>query len=358
MATGPVAQPRAAAPASLARRVYRIIRTLWLPDDKRLWRSAAVRAAVRDARHRRPDVIVSSGPPHTAHLIGSDLSRQLRVPHVIDLRDPWVGNPQRKSPFPLHERLVERQERRVVGGAAAVITTAATVTREVAARYPGLARVVTIRNGYDPDDIATTPDSAESDSGSADPTTTPTKFRIVYTGIFYGVRNPRRFFEALDLARTREPDLADRLEVVFVGPGGENEQLAREHDVSALVHNLGFLSHRQTMETVARAGAALVINPDGAWSRSIPGKVYEYLGLRRHILLITGEGDLADLLADIQGVTRVSPDDPEAIAQALLTMLHDWEADALVRPRQDQVEQFSRVAVAERFAELLEEVTH
>ncbi|MBU2603227.1 MAG: glycosyltransferase [Actinobacteria bacterium] len=353
------------------RRLYRAFRGLWLPDDQRLWVPSAVKVAIRDAESRPPTVVVSSGPPHTAHLVGNEIARRLGVPHVVDLRDPWVGNPQRRSRFPLHARFVIRLEAKVLPGAAAVVTTAGSVAREVASRYPGLRRVVTIHNGFDPDDIETPlhalspcdqaePQAEVADSGgeqpSACPVGTDAVLRIVYAGLFYGLRDPRHFMTGLALAKKREPRLAQRLEVVFVGSGPEMEELAQSHGVADLVRATGFLSHQETQAQVAAAGATLVLQPGGDWGRCIPGKVFEYLGWRKHVLLLAGVGDLSELLSDIGGVTTVDPEDSERIAEGLLEMVEAWRAGRLSRPARDQIHQFSRVAVAERFARLLDEV--
>jgi glycosyltransferase involved in cell wall biosynthesis len=310
----------------------RLVQACFSPDEKQLWSWWAVPAAVRDAREAPIDVILSSGPPHTAHVIARTLSRRLGVPYVMDLRDQWVGNYFFKPLTPLNAWLTRRAEARCARDAAAIVTTAPTVTREIAERYPGV-RAETIYNGYDPEDLPS-PLPAVPSAGP---------LRLTHAGTFSGRRTPRWFLRGMAAAEAADPSLVGRMEADFVGLGDEVEAMAAEEGVRSPVRGLGYLPHAESVARLASSPATLIILSEGPESRvTVPGKVFEYLAVRRPLLCLAGDGDVADLLADVPGTRTVAPEDPAAIARALAEMAAAWEAGTLLGPPACGAEPYAR----------------
>lgn len=322
----------------------RLVQAFFSPDEKRLWEWWAVPAALRDAAVAPVDVILSSGPPHTAHVIARELSKRMAVPYVMDLRDQWVGNYFFRPLTPVNAWLTRRAEARCARDATAVVTTAPTVTAEIASRYPGI-EAVTIYNGYDPEDLPTSGTEVGDD-----------RIVLTHAGTFSGRRTPRWFFEGLALAEKKRPQLASQLVVRFAGLGPEVQEMAAEIGVRSKVDGLGYLPHSESVSVLAESTATLLILSAGPESRvTIPGKVFEYLATRRPMLALVGNGDVATLLSSVEGVRVVEPEDPQAIAEAILELADKWDQDRLAGPTEEQAAPFARPVQVARYAELLEQ---
>ena len=131
----------------------------WLP-----WAATLARRSADDLG--RPDVIVTSGPPHSVHLAGAVLAGRLRVPLVMDLRDEWSLRPLMRSRLPWRRIIDQRAEQWCLHRAAQLVVVSDASARRYAARYSWLAgRISVIPNGFDPADL---PDPASTGDGRAD----------------------------------------------------------------------------------------------------------------------------------------------------------------------------------------------
>lgn len=328
------------APAGLVR----IVQSAFVPDEKRFWKPWAVREGVRLARAGRIDAVVTSGPPHTAHLVGFSIARKTGIPHVLDLRDPWVGYFGASYLTPLHRWLDTRAERAVITRAASVVTVTRAIADDYRDRYPGLD-VRVIPNGYDPADLA-----------DRDPS--PDVFTIAYTGVFGGPRTPDSFFGGLALAEAEEPDIVRDTRIVMAGAGVEVEERAVELGVRSRVRGLGYLSHAGILEVLATADAALLVLSDGPESRvSLSGKIFEYIGMRLPVLAVVGDGEAADLVSGLRGGMVADFGDPRSVCDAILRLHAQWRDGELAGPTPEEAKAYSRVSQAETWANLLDSLT-
>ena len=187
-----------------------VSRALLTPDSRIGWIPPAVRAGLRAVRRNRPDVIYSTSPYMSAHLIGLILARWTHKAWVADFRDPWSGNPFRDLGFDTLKRWDAWLESLVVREASQVICTTPTMTNDLCRRHPGITdKCVTILNGFDRECFT---DIQPKRSAGAD------EFVLIHCGQFYGPRSPKVWFEALSRARVRLPRAAGRIRVVLVGP--------------------------------------------------------------------------------------------------------------------------------------------
>jgi len=331
---------------SAPRGLITAIQSLFVPDEKRFWVPWAVRRG-RDLGRSGIDVVVSTGPPHTAHLVASRLARKWGVPHVVDLRDPWIGYLDKRYATSLHRRADLRLEARVIDRAAAVVSVTESMSREISARYPRLGRVVTVLNGYDTEDLQDVVPAERSDS----------KVRFIHAGTFSGNRRPDEFLRGLARAEAAEECIAQDAEVVFVGAGSEIEDTARSLGVRARVRALGYLDHGQALSELAAADVALVLLSEGRESEiSLTGKLFEYLGLRKPILGVVGAGEVESLLESEQGCWLARPSDSDAVAQAIVEIHRRWRDGGLLGPSRELTQRFSRAAQADEYLALLDEI--
>jgi glycosyltransferase involved in cell wall biosynthesis len=315
------------------------------PDRWITWAFAAIPAGLGLIRRYRPDVMWSTYPIATAHLIGGWLARFSRVPWVADFRDPMVedGYP----PDPPTWRAFERIERNTLMNASACVF----VTRGAAAmyrrRYPAAAeRIYVIENGFDESSFhGMTAEGVPLVAG---------RRTILHSGIVYpSERDPTQLFAAL--AALKRSGRAGNLLVRFRASVHEDllQTLARRYDVEDLIELAPPRPYREALDEMQRADGLLVLQASNC-NKQIPAKVYEYLRAGRPILALTDPaGDTADLLRRC-GVRHVAPlDDERAIEAAVRTFLADPEQ---ARPDPSAIAACSREGRARELAALLDDV--
>src|SRR5262245_53820157 len=161
-----------------------------VPDKHSGWIYFAFREAMRATKPRHMNsVLFSSGPPHSAHVAAAMVKRRTGRPWVADLRDPWSDNPYNTPLAPLADRWNKRLERRVLEAADVILCTTEPARERLLGSLTDFApeRVITVPNGYDPDDFS-----------GIEPTTRWQKDSrpvLVHAGSVYGKRDPTAFFE-------------------------------------------------------------------------------------------------------------------------------------------------------------------
>ena len=321
-AGGPSATSAGAAPRVPVRRnaLSRAARKFWqdlssTPDHEVPWWFTAVPAGTRLVRETGIDVIVSSAPPFTTHLIAAEIARRTGTPWVADFRDPWS-----RAPWGVEWRnkgwtgWVHRTlERLTIRRASRVVLNTRPMQDDFVAHYPPsiASKFLTIPNGFDSDAL---------DRGVREVTRTasPDTLVVCHTGNLYQARDPRPLLRALAavLGDGRVPRDAIRLQLVG-GAGGEFDtagEVARL-GISDAVEFVPPVSHGESLGYLRAADVLLVVQPDTAVQ--VPVKLYEYLWARKPILAMASPGAVADLIRDGH-VGRVVPaDDESAIADAL-----------------------------------------
>lgn len=283
-------------------------RRLIVPDENATWLATAIPSAIRLTRELDPDVILTTSPPGSVHLIGAAVKRVTGVPWVADLRDPLAAHPHRDTDR-LLARLKDRGQvaiaRAVSRRADAIVTVSEAIAAEMRLLHPR-GRVVPIHNGADFDDF------------EGIPYTPARPFRITHTGSFFGQRDPRPFLSAL----ARVEGVVAR----FVGElRARDIEWARSVGVGDRVELIQHVSHRRSLELQRNSEALLLLIPraGGRGDGILSGKVFEYIAAGRPVLaLVPPAGAAARLISDTGAGVVADPDDVDAIATAL-SMLRD-----------------------------------
>lgn len=249
---------------------------LGFPDEGRGWILRAAWRARRAIRQLGADVLVSSGPPHSAHLAAWLARWGKTVRWIVDLRDPWAGPITRawfdhpRAQSQLARRLARALERRVIAAADTVVCNTRQLADALRRLYP-TARVVWVPNGVDR--ALLPPRPAERFPGLA----------VAYAGTIYGgrdigvlLRALRGFLEAHPGARSD----GTRLRIAGLVEPAHAEALARELESLALqdhVELLGLLPRPEALDVLARSGLAVVLAQHQEYQ--VPAKLYELVGL-------------------------------------------------------------------------------
>lgn len=295
----------------MAARMWMVFeRHLLVPDRFILWYPLAVRTALRMYRQSPFDVVYATGEPYSAFLIARRISRSLRLPFVLDMRDPWTLVPYRAEQSGWCRAVLERwQERRVLHACAACIFANSAVDA-YAEKYPQFQdKFHRISNGYDPTDfVGVQPRRFD-------------RFTIVHNGTFLpGYRTADTFLNALRQFVDEEPATRTRLQVLLVGKTGAERELSARLGLADVVKHLGYRPHRESLEYVTGADALLLVGGPHRWEET--GKIFEYLAAAKPILaLVEPEGAAAHLLKRCPVATVVPHDSVQGTLTALRNVL-------------------------------------
>jgi glycosyltransferase involved in cell wall biosynthesis len=301
--------------ATLSEKRYTGIQTIisaWIfnLDEIFNWLPFAVRTGLSIIKHNEIDIIYSTSPPKTCHLVGYLIHRFSGKPWVADFRDPWRDNPSSIVPSRFHKRMIEGQERLVIKKACKIVSASPTVTADFKQTYPDYrGKFLTITNGFDPDDFDCTPEYSEGG-----------KLNITYAGSLYSYSKdnqitPVYFFEAVKELLEDNPRLEKEIEVNFVG-SGDFANVITGLGLEKIVNYLGYMSHNECLRQVLKADVVLLIVGQD-YAVNIPAKVFEYLAARKPILALATPGAATQLLKSHGTGIIVPPNDISLIKNAL-----------------------------------------
>nr|WP_169816664.1 glycosyltransferase [Rhodovibrio salinarum] len=295
--------------ASAATTWRRQLRELLLfPDYYVGWIPPGLKAGRALTRDWTPDVIYASGPPFSALVLGWRLARGLGVPLVTEFRDRWSDDPY-YPPGRLRAALDRWLEGRIVRGSRALVTVSEPWAETYRARFA--KPVLTLYNGYDPELV----DPARAERTSGGP------LRVVYTGSIYpGRRDPAVLFEAIQRLGA---DPAQVL-VEFYGTAPRHVwPIAERYGVSACVRVHPPVRQPEAVQKQLEADVLLLMQWDDPREQgNVPGKLFEYLGARRPVLLIGLEGGVPDRILTARAAgTRAQG------AEQVARLLSGWMAE-------------------------------
>jgi len=321
--------PRSAAPPggspSLAPPTWKdyLSESLQIPDRWRSWILPATLRAVHALRLHPPDVLFSTSPPHSMHLVAGHLSSLLQRPMIIDFRDPWVDNPFRGDSHRFVEVAQRRLERQVVEAAQRVILNTPAIERRFRERYPDLAHFLTITNGFDSDSTSTMAvsggDDRPPDSGEGRP---GARLSIVHVGHLYGMRSGRYLLAGLELLRQRSPATFAAVEVRLVGrmeDASRFQELVDQRKLTDVLSIEGPCAHAVALERQRRADVLLILGVESEGPEiQVPSKLYEYFAAARPVLTLSRKGGAIEEILRVAEYPyeQADPDDSAQIAAA------------------------------------------
>ena len=290
-----------------------------VPDTYLGWVPFAVRAALEVAGTDHVDVLYSTSPPESTHLAALSVHRRTGLPWVADFRDPWMNLHLLPPASPLHRRLHRSMEARVCAAADVVVTT----------RW----HEETMRSAYPRASVSRVPNGYEGDEARAvSPVHPPARpFRIVHAGMLTQKRSASGFLEALARRVASAPESRSELEVEFIGPReDENERVVARLGLGDVVRFRDTLPHAETLRAERSAHVLLLIkHADPRYDGLVPGKLYEYIGLRRPVLALAPAGEACDLVRSLRRGETAGPSDVDGIERAIARMIDAYREGRL-----------------------------
>lgn len=287
-----------------------ILSSLVVPDKNKGFIVPAVMRSLPIVRGG-VDLVYTTVPPYSDHLIGLVLKKMTGVRWVAEFRDPWTDNRKAADLRSAGADRVNRWlEKLCLDNADQIVSVAEGIHQLLTAKVPEPERdrFLVALNGID------------NLSARRPPTDGSGPFRIVHTGSFYGGRDPRPFLVALGAVARKRRLSAENVRVELIGNsrnyrGVSLEDLAAELGIAELIEFYDWMPQEQARERSGTADLLLLpfLDPD-----VIPNKLYDYLGARRAILaFVDAHGEAARMLNRVGGHYLVTDSDPGAAERTL-----------------------------------------
>jgi len=323
------------------------------PDRWISWWPAAVTAALRAIRRHRPDVIWSTYPIATAHLIALAVHRLTGIPWLADFRDSMTEEGYPTEPG--KRRVYRWIEQKTVSNAAVSVFTAPGALEMYRDRYPGegYSDWRCILNGYDEAAFA---DAAAYPPAAAD----GDRLVLLHSGLLYpSERDPTAFFEALRRLKEAGTVAAAGLEVRLRASGFEREigSLIEAAGIGDIVTLRPPVSYSEALSELMAADGLLIFQASNC-NHQIPAKLYEYIRARRPVLALTDPaGDTAGVMRQSGIDTIVAIDSPEEIAAGLTSFLSLIASNSAPVASDESVTRYSRRSQTRELAALFDSVS-
>jgi hypothetical protein len=316
---------------------------LFIPDARKFWIKPSVRFLTAYLTKKSVDVIVSSGPPHSMHMIALALKRKTDIPWLADFRDPWT-NIDYYQDLMLTRRSDARHrkmEREVLENANEVVVVSPGMEKDFKHIVNREYQVIT--NGFDGDVHA-----GNLQSGK--------KFTVMHIGSLVPARNPESLWKSLGSLVRENTEFAADLEIRLIGQTdiSVKEAITKE-GLDGFTSIIPFIPHNQTIEKLSSASLLLlIINNTPNANLILTGKIFEYLQSGRPILCIgPSNGDAAQIITQTQSGKCLEYNDPEGMRNVLLHYHTQFKRGVLnVKP--ESIKQYSRKNLTVRLAEVLD----
>ncbi len=326
----------------------------FIPDARKFWVKPSIQYLQNQLKNNPVDAVISTGPPHSMHLIALGLKRKLNIPWMADFRDPWTNidfySKLMLTSFADHKH--KRLELEVLKEADIITCVGKTWLNELEELYKNGGGINSnkfrfISNGYDPDDYSD--EKVEADK----------KFSIVYIGTLDKSRNPGILWKTLAEIVKKNPEFANDLQLKLVG----KTDIAVTEDIEnnglkPYMEKIAYLTHAEVTQVQKKSQVLLLLINNTPNAMGITtGKLFEYFAAKRPILCIGPKGGDADLiLKETKGGLISGYEDSQTLEANILYFYNKYKQGYL--PCESvNIEKYSRKMLTGEVAEGLNEIT-
>ena len=323
---------------------------LFRPDPRCLWIGPSVRFLKKYLKEHPVDLIVSTGPPQSMHLIGRRLALATGIPWIVDFRDPWtkIFYFKHLSMTSGTEKWHKKMEQKVLDDATVVVAVSPLVQQEFQAMTQTPVQLIT--NGFDECDFLA--EKNHTAEGGLEE-----EFCITHTGLFAADGNPTMLWEVLAEKCKANKAFRKALKIKLIGKTDDSILAALDKSgLSEAVDNIGYLPHSEAVEHQRNASILILpLRKEPEYKAVLPGKLFEYLASRRPVLGIgQPDGAMAMILNETKTGVVLDWEDREAIAQFIDSCWEKHLAGEITTEGAD-ISQFTRRNLTRRMAQLFEE---
>ena len=316
----------------------------FIPDARIGWVKPAVGFLKEYLAKNDMDIVISSGPPHSLHLIGMELQKQVHLPWIADFRDPWTTIHYHKSLLltKASEAKHKALESLVLNSANHILVTSPSTAKEFSLLTTKPITVIT--NGFEPIKI---------DTPGLD-----TAFSIAHIGSLLTQRNPTYLWEVLSQIVKEDSVFAQDLEICLTGVVSDEVRFSIA--LAGLTNNTtikGYVSHKEAVVLQHKAQVLLLLEQDSEDTKAIiPGKLFEYLQAARPIIAIGPKGsDIEGIINTTASGVYVSAHQKDVLKKQILLYYSAYKKETLFINSKN-IELFTRKALTKKLAGVIKSV--
>lgn len=335
--------------ASITQRISVFIRgNFFIPDARMFWIKPSVKYLQQFLKTNKIDAIVSTGPPHSMHLIAEKIHKHTGIPWIADFRDPWTNIDfyQDLNLTKIADSRHKSLEKKVLANADKIVTVTWRSAEEFAS-ISGREDIIVITNGFDENDFEV--GKYQQDE----------KFTIVHVGSMNKDRNPLVLWKALNEILAESAELRSKLSIKLAGPVDFSVRSSiDENRLNEYTSFIDFVPHDEAVIMQQQAQLLLLMINNTPNSKTIiPGKLYEYLGSGRPILAIgPKDSDSAKVVDITRGGVVHDYDDLEGLKARILEYFAFYRTGDL-KGSADGIQKFTRKNLAQEYSKVLSELT-
>ncbi|MDF1516375.1 MAG: glycosyltransferase family 4 protein [Lutibacter sp.] len=332
-------------PTLLGKILQYIRANYFIPDARKFWVKPSTAYLKKYLKLNKIDVVITTGPPHSMHLIGLNLKKELHIKWLADFRDPWTEIDYFHQ-LPLSKKANEKHhdlENEVLKNADAVLVVGKTMQKNFS---PYNSNVITVTNGFDE---VLTDENVVLDS----------KFTITHIGLMNADRNPKMLWEVLSEIVSENKDFAADFELKLIGKADASViQNISKYQLSKNVRVIDYVMHDKVVELQKKSQVLLlIVNNVPSAKGIITGKIFEYLMVKRPILAIAPiDGDLAEIIKETNSGLVVDFEDKNTLKMAILDLYATFKQENLTVESKN-IAQFHRKELTKKVSELIYKIT-
>jgi glycosyltransferase involved in cell wall biosynthesis len=260
---------------------------LFIPDARKFWVKPSVKFLSKYLQENDIDTVITTGPPHSMHLIGLGLKERLGIKWIADFRDPWtqIGYHSKLKLLQTSQKKHEQLEKKVLQTADKSITTSFTTRNEFLSKTDRPVNVIT--NGYDLEEVEKLPMDQ--------------KFSLSHIGSLLSGRNPENLWKAISELISERADFAADFQLKLIGAVGETVlESIQKNGLEKYLFRKDYVSHDRALQLQRSSQLLLLIEIDSEETKGIiPGKLFEYMVSERPVLAVGPEGaDIQKLISE------------------------------------------------------------
>ena len=318
---------------------------LFIPDARIFWIKPSVKYLEKYIQENQIDTIITSGPPHSLHIIGLELKRKLNLNWIADFRDPWttIGYHKALKLSNYASKKHKYLENKVLNSADKIIVTSKTTKQEFNAITNKPIEVIT--NGFDEETLFAKEKNIVLDS----------KFSLAHIGSFLSDRNPEILWQSLQELVLEIPEFAKNLELKLIGKVSQEVlDSILNFKLNNFVNNLGYVSHEIAIENQQKSQVLLLIEIDSEDTKSIiPGKIFEYMVSKRPIIGIGPKNsDFQEILSNTNSGLFFDYTEKEKLKNSILEY-YNLYLDKNLKSNAVNLEQYSRKNLTRQLVEFI-----
>lgn len=327
-------------------KIFQFIRAnYFIPDARMFWVNPSVKYLKKYLSKTKIDVIITTGPPHSMHLIGLKLKEQLGVKWVADFRDPWTEIDYFHQ-LPLSKRAIKKHhylERKVLIFADSVLVVGNTMKT----KYLKFNKnIETVTNGFD-GGISNSKVNLDS------------KFTITHIGLMNADRNPKMLWEVLSEIISENKGFSNDFELKLIGSIDDsilNE--VENYKLTGNVNVIKYLPHNKVIDFQRRSQVLmLVVNNVPSAKGILTGKIFEYLMAKRPVLAIAPKnGDLAEIIENTKSGVVIDFNERELLKKSILDFYLAFKERKLLVNSTD-IMQYHRKELTKKVSEIINKIT-